>query len=131
MGREKSELLNLSRRERQIMDVIYRRGRASAAEVREQLADAPSYSSVRTLLRILENKGYLRHAREGLRYIYLPTQPRASAGGAALKRVLQTFYQGSVEKTVTALLEISDSHLSQQEMNRLARLVKQARKEGR
>jgi len=117
----------LSRRERQIMDTIYRKGRA--AEVREGLPDAPSYSAVRALLAILETKGYLRHVKEGARYIYLPTQARQRAGRAALRRVLRTFYDGSVEKTVAALLDVSASSLSSEEIDRLARLIEEARKE--
>jgi BlaI family transcriptional regulator, penicillinase repressor len=122
---------SLSRRERQIMDIIYRRERASAAEVAAELPDAPGYSSVRTLLAILERKGHLVHESEGSRYIYRPTQPRRRAGRAALKRVLQTFYDGSVEQAMTALLDVSDSGLSPQERRRLAKLIAQAREEGR
>jgi len=131
MRQEVSRLLNLSRRERQIIDIIYRRGRASAAEVAAELPEAPGYSSVRTLLSILERKGHLRHIEERGRYIYLPTQARGSVGRAALRRVLQTFYGGSVEKAVAALLDISQPRLSPEEMRRLARLVEEARKEGR
>jgi len=130
MGR-KSQPPDPSRRERQIIDIVYRRGRASAAQVREDLPDAPSYSSVRTLLTILEQKGHLKHVEEGGRYIYFPTRRRESVGRAALRRVLQTFYQGSVEKTMAALLDISESRLSAEEMKRLARLIEEARKEGR
>jgi predicted transcriptional regulator len=131
MKPQKSPLLDLSRRERQIVDIVYRQGRASAAEVSAELPDAPSYSSVRTFLTILERKGYLKHVEEGGRYIYLPTQPRAHVGRAALRRALQTFYGGSVEKAVAALLDISESRLSAEEMKRLARLIERARKEGR
>jgi predicted transcriptional regulator len=131
MRRERHPLLDLSRRERQIIDIIYRRGRASALEVTEDLPDAPGYSSVRSLLTILEKKGHLKHVREKGRYIYLPTQPRGGVGRAALRRVLQTFYDGSVEKAVAALLDVSGSRLSAEEMTRLARLIEQARKEGR
>lgn len=129
--RQQQPLLNLSRRERQIIDIVYRRGRASAAEVREDLPNAPSYSSVRTLLSILEQKGHLRHVEEGGRYVYSPTRRRENVGRAALRRVLQTFYQGSVEKTMAALLDISESRLSAEEMKRLAKLIEEARKEGR
>lgn len=129
--RQEQPLLDLSRRERQIVDIVYRRGRASAAEVREDLPNAPSYSSVRTLLSILEEKGHLKHVEEGGRYIYSPTRRRESVGRAALRRVLRTFYQGSVEKTMAALLDISESRLSAEEMKRLAKLIEEARKEGR
>ena len=128
---DKGPLSNLSRRERQIMDAIYQLGRASAAEVRAKLPDPPSYSAVRAFLAILESKGYLKHAKEGLRYIYLPTQPRKNVGEAALRRVLHTFYEGSVEKTVAALLDTSESNLRPKEIRRIVRLIKQARKEGR
>jgi len=122
--------INLSRRERQIMDIIYRRGNASVTEVLNDLLDPPSYSAVRALLSILENKGHLKHKREGARYIYMPTQPRHNAGKSALKRVLQTFYDNSVEKTVAALLDISDSEFSDEELDRLAQLIDQTRKGG-
>lgn len=129
--RREQPLLNLSRRERQIIDIVYRRGRASAAEVRDNLPDAPGYSSVRTLLSILEQKGHLKHVEQGGRYVYSPTRRRENVGRAALRRVLQTFYQGSVEKTMAALLDISESGLSAEEMKRLAKLIEEARKEGR
>ena len=123
--------INLSRRERQIMDIIYRRGRASAGEVLNDLPDPPSYSAVRALLRILENKGHLTHKKEGPRYIYTPTQPRQNAGESALQRVFQTFFDGSIEKTVAALLDVSDSSLSDAEFDRLAQLIDEAKKGGR
>ena len=121
----------LSRRERQIMDIIYQRGRASAAEVREAMADAPSYSAVRALLRVLEEKGHLRHTKDGPRYIDVPTRARGSAARSALKQVLQTFYEGSTEKAVAALLDISDKNISQEELNRLSDLIDETRKGGR
>jgi BlaI family penicillinase repressor len=131
MRRKAETSSDLSRRERQIMDIVYRRRRASAAEVRGELADAPSYSSVRTFLSILEQKGHLKHVEEGGRYVYSPTRRRRNAGRAALRRVLQTFYDGSVEQTMAALLDISESRLSPEDMKRLAELIEQARKEGR
>ena len=121
---------HLSRRERQIMDVLYRLGRASAAEVLEALPDPPSYSSVRTLLRVLEDKGHLRHAKEGNRYIYIPKRPRARAAKAALKQVMQTFFQDSTEKAVAALLEVADQDLSEEELDRLAQLIEDAKRGG-
>ncbi len=133
MRRSKSDSASreLSRRERQIMDVIYQRERASAAEVRENLPDPPSYSAVRALLVILERKGLLQHVQEGNRYIYLPTQYRENAGRAALRRVLRTFYEGSLGKAVAALLDASDADLSPEEVARLSELIAQSRKEGR
>jgi len=122
---------HLSRRERQIMDVIYRRGQAAAAEVMEGLADAPSYSAVRALLRILEEKGHLKHREEGGKYVYLPTRLRASAGRQALQRVMETFYDGSLEKAVAALLDAADARLSPAEVERLQALIRQTRSEGR
>jgi len=121
----------LSRRERQIMDIIYKRGQATAAEVMEQLPDPPGYSAVRALLRVLEEKGHLRHAQEGPRYVYMPVVARDEAKHSALKRVLQTFFDNSAEEAVAALLDISQEHLSNEELARLERLIRQARKEGR
>lgn len=118
---------DLSRRERQIMDIVYRRGRASVADVLNNLADPPSYSAVRALMRILEEKGYLGHEKEGLRYIYTPIHPRQNAGEAALSRVIQTFFDNSIEKTVAALLNVSDTMLSAEESDRLAQLIEQAK----
>src|ERR687888_967510 len=94
----------LSRRERQIMDILYRRGRATAGEVMEELAGDPSYSTVRTQLRVLEDKGHVRHEEQGLRYIYVPAVPRHAARKSALRHLVQTFFDGSAEKTVAALL---------------------------
>src|SRR6516225_59513 len=102
----------LSRRERQIMDIVYRRGHATAADVLADLPDPPSKTAVRTLLRILEAKGHLRHRQEGLAYVYLPSRPRVQAGRSALRRVLQTFFDGSLEKAVAAHLIDSGEELS-------------------
>jgi len=121
----------LSRRERQILDIIHSRGQASAADVQQALADAPGYSAVRALLRILEEKGHARHRREGLRYVYLPRESRAQASRSALKRILATFFDGSVDQAVAALLEASDSHLSESDMARLQSIISKAKKEGR
>ena len=121
----------LSRRERQIMDIIYQQGQATAAEVMERLPDPPSYSAVRALLRVLEDKGHLRHEEQGPRYVYLPTLPRDKARSSALKQVVQTFFEGSTEQAVAALLGMSPVALSDEELDRLARLIDQARKEGR
>jgi BlaI family transcriptional regulator, penicillinase repressor len=121
---------DLSRRERQIMEIVYARGEASAARVLKDLPDPPSYSAVRALLAILEQKGQLKHRSEQGRYIYAPTRRRARAGRSALVRVLETFYEGSLEKAVAALLT-SDSRLSAEELQRLSKLIEQARNEGR
>lgn len=121
----------LSRRERQIMDVLYRRGRATAADVLDDLPSPPGYSAVRALLRVLETKGHVRHEVEGQRHVYLPVVPREKARRAALHQVLETFFDGSTEQTVAALLDLSDTGLGDAELNRLAALIRQARKEGR
>ena len=122
---------SFSRRERQIMEVIYREGRATATDVLGKLPDPPSYSAVRALLRILEQKGHVRHVEEGNRYVYLPTIPADRARRSALRNLLQTFFQGSPEKAVAALIDMSRSELSEQELERLSRLIDQAREEGR
>ena len=122
---------HLSRRERQIMDVVYSCGRASAAQVLEGLPDPPSYSAVRAMLRILEGKGILRHEKEGPRYIYVPTVPRGKASRSAVKRLVQTFFDGSVERAVAALLNNSDTELSDEQLDNLAGIIEQAKKEGR
>ena len=122
---------HLSRRERQIMDVIYRLGQATAAEVRENLPDAPSYSAVRALLRVLEDKGHVKHAQDGPRYVYLPTVPRAKARRSALRQLVNTFFDGSAEQAVAALLDLSSDRLSPDELERLAGVIASARKEGR
>ena len=120
--------VKLSRRERQIMDIVYQRGCASVVDVLEDLPDPPTYSTVRALLRILEEKGYLTHKKEGRRYIYRPTQPRHQAGRSALKQIFQTFFDKSIEKTVMTL--ISDADLSDEELDRLSQRIEQAKKGG-
>ncbi len=121
----------LSRRERQIMDIIYRVGPATAAEVMENLPDPPSYSAVRALLRILEEKGHLRHRKEGPRYVYLPTVSRERAKRSALKHVLSTFFEGSVTQAMAALIDLSEDDLSEDDLERIANLIRQAKEEGR
>jgi BlaI family penicillinase repressor len=121
----------LSRRERQIMDIVYAGGEASAAVVHEELPDPPSYSAVRALLAILVEKGHLKYRSEQGRYIYSPTRRRAQVGRSALRRVLDTFFEGSLEKAVAALLQGSDGNLSADELARLGQLIEQARQEGR
>ncbi len=126
-----SSHIDLSRRERQIMDILYSRSRASVAEVLEDLPDPPSYSAVRAMLRILEGKGHLEHDQEGPRYLYRPTLPRSKAQKSAMERIVRTFFDGSAERAVAALLDLSASELSDQELGRLAELIEQAKKEGR
>jgi predicted transcriptional regulator len=125
------KLALLSRRERQIMDVAYRLGRASVTEILDGLHDPPSYSAVRALLRILEDKGHLRHEQDGTRYVYLPTLSRAKASRSALRGLVTTFFDGSPEQAMAALLDVSREDLSSQDLDRLAALIEQARQEGR
>lgn len=115
----------LSRRERQIMDIVYRRGKATAADVLDDLPDPPTYSAVRAALRLLEEKGLLHHEMDGKRYVYLPTTPRTQARTTALRHLLRTFFNGSPEQVVNALIE--DSQPSPAELDRLAKLIEQAR----
>lgn len=117
----------LTKRERQIMDVLYRRGRATAAEIMDGLAGGPGYSTVRTQLRVLERKGHVRHEEEGLRYVYLPTVPRHAARRSALKHLVDTFFDGSTTKAVAALLGGEASRVSDEELARIEVLVKNAR----
>ncbi|MGE0440741.1 MAG: BlaI/MecI/CopY family transcriptional regulator [Gemmatimonadales bacterium] len=121
----------LSRRERQLMNIVYRLGRATAAEILAELPDPPSYSAVRALLRVLESKGHLRHEQDGPRYVFLPTVAREDARLGALDQVISTFFDGSPSEAVAALLEQSDRRLGRSELDRLARLIAEARKEGR
>ena len=121
----------LSRRERQIMDIVYRRGHATAAEVRRDLADPPSYSAVRALLRILVDKGHLRHEQDGPRYVYLPTLSARKARSAALAQVVRTFFGGSPMQAVSALLDSSQGNLSSAELDELSALIESARRKGR
>ncbi len=129
--RGKKPLSNLSRRERQIMEVLYRDRQATAGEVLDRMPDAPGYSAVRAMLRILEQKGHVRHVADGNRYVYLPTVPRERAGRPALATVLETFFEGSTEKAVAALLDLSRADLSDADLDRLSELIEQARLEGR
>jgi predicted transcriptional regulator len=121
----------LSRRERQIMDVLYRLGQATAGTVLDNLADPPSYSAVRALLRILEDKGHVRHMQDGPRYVYTPTVPRDKARRSAMQQLVGTFFGGSTEQAVAALLDMSATRLSDDELERLSQLIDHARKEGR
>ncbi len=121
----------LSRREREILEILYQRGKSTAAEVREAMADPPSYSAVRALLRVLEEKGHVRHQAEQLRYVYLPVVSRNKAKRSEVKRLLDTFFEGSPEQVVAALLDVSSTRLTHDELDRIAALIDQARKEGR
>jgi predicted transcriptional regulator len=120
----------LSRRERQIMDILYRRGRASAGEVMEELPGEPSYSTVRAQLRVLEDKGHVNHEEEGLRYVYAPAVPRHAARKSALRHLVDTFFDGSAEKAVSALLGGEAARLTDAELDRIAATIAKARKEG-
>ncbi|HEX4469993.1 MAG TPA: BlaI/MecI/CopY family transcriptional regulator [Gemmatimonadaceae bacterium] len=122
---------DLGRRERQIMDVVYRLGRASVGEVRDYLADPPSYSAVRGMLNLLEDKGHLTHEQDGLRYVYKPTAARSQLRRSALRHLVQTFFDGSPTSAVAALLEMADGELSASDRARLAKMVAQAKAEGK
>ena len=124
-------LRGMSRRERQIMEILYQRGKLSASEVREAMEDAPSYSAVRALLRVLEEKGHVRHQAEGLRYVYVPTVARDKAKRAAVKHMLDTFFNGSAEQIVAALLDVTSPGLTPEELDRMADMIKKAKEEGR
>lgn len=124
-------LQNLSRRERQIMDIVYASGRATAAEVQERMDAAPSYSAVRALLKVLEQKGHLKHDLDGTRHVFLPTLPAARARVGALRNLVQTFFAGSASHAVAALLDLDRDRLTDAELLRISALIDQARKEGR
>ena len=126
-----SDAAQLSRRERQIMEIVYEIGRASAADVRERMPDPPSYSAVRAMLRILEDKGHIRHEQDGPRYIFLPTVPREEASENALRRLVRTFFDGSPEGAMAALLDLEGDHLDDEALQRIARRIDDARREGR
>lgn len=121
----------LSRRERQIMDVLYRRGRATAAEILEDIPDPPSYSAVRAMLRVLEDKKHIRHEEKDLRYVYLPVVPHEKARRSAVTHLIDTFFDGSAGQAVATLLDLSAGDLTPEDYDRLAALIEQARKEGR
>ena len=121
----------LSRRERQIMDVLYQLGEATAADVQERLPEPPSYSAVRAMLRILEDKGHIAHHEDGPRYVYTPTVARDTARRSAVSHLLKTFFDGSVEQAMAALLDGADRKLSADEMDRLSSLIERRRREGR
>lgn len=113
-----------------MMDILYQRGRASAAEIHRALPDPPSYSAVRAKLRVLEEKGHVRHEEESLHYVYVPTTPRDTARRSALRHMVSTFFEGSVEQTVAALLDLSSANLSPGDLDRISQLIEEAKKEG-
>ena len=121
---------NLSRRERQIMDIIYRRSEATAAEVLKNLPDPPSYSAVRAMLRVLEEKGHLKHKRQGPRYVFSARVSRERAKRSALKHLLHTFFNGSAESAVATLLDVSRSDLSDEALERMSELIASVKNEG-
>ena len=120
--------VELSRRERQVLDALYRAGRATCAEVQKAMADPPSYSAVRTFLRILEEKELVRHEQDGARYVYIPTIEKARASRSALRHVLNTFFGGSVTQAICALLDEDSKHLSENDWQRLSLIIEEARK---
>jgi predicted transcriptional regulator len=122
---------NLSRRERQIIEILYRRGKASTSEVRELMENAPGYSAVRAMLRVLEEKGHVRHQAEGLKYVYVPVVARARAKRSAVKHLLDTFLNGSPEQIVAALLDVSATRLTREELDRMSELIEKAKREGK
>ncbi len=124
-------LPGLSRRERQIMDILYRSGKASASEVRDGMPDAPSYSAVRAMLRVLEEKGHIKHQEEGMKYVFAPVVAAGKAKRSAVKHVLDTFFHGSAEQAVAALLDVSSSRLTQEALNRMAEMIEKAKQEGK
>ena len=124
-------LAGLSRRERQIMDILFQRGKASASEVREAMEDAPSYSAVRAMLRVLEEKGHLKHQAEALRYVYVPVVTREKAKRSAVKHLLDTFFSDSPEQVVAALLDVSSKRLTHEELDRMAEMIEKAKREGK
>ena len=123
-------LTGLSRRERQIMDYLYRSQRATVAEVLANMPNPPSYSAVRAMLRVLEEKGHVRHAQDGQRYVYLPCVARDQAKRSALRHLVRTFFDGSTEEVVAALLDDRAKSLSDEDLGRLARMIEKAREEG-
>jgi len=122
---------HLSRRERQIMDLLYQHGRLSAAEVHARLPDPPSYSAVRALLRVLEQKGHVRHQEEGMRYLFLPKVTREKAKRSALAHLVKTFFDGSAGQAMAALLDASAGELTGEDLERIGSMIEKARKEGR
>ena len=121
----------LSRRERQIMDILYQRGKSSASEVLEAMPDPPGYSAVRAMLRVLEEKGHVKHQAEGLKYVYVPTVARDKAKRSAVKHLLDTFFKDAPEQVVAALLDVSSTRLTRAELDRMAEMIEKAKREGK
>src|ERR1035437_5508106 len=120
---------SLSRRERQIMDILYQRGKASASDVREFMENAPGYSAVRAMLRVLEEKGHVKHQAEGLKYVYVPTVAREKAKRSAVKHLLDTFFAGKPDQIVAALLDVSATRLTREELDRMSEMIERAKRE--
>ena len=121
----------LSRRERQILEILYQRRKASATEVRDAMGDAPSNSAVRTLLRVLEEKGHVKRRAEGLKYVYLPSVAPEKARRTAVRHLLDTYFEGSPEQIVAALLDVSSTQLTRQELDRMTKMIEKAKSEGK
>jgi BlaI family penicillinase repressor len=126
-----SALGGFSRREREILDILYQRGKASASEVRDAMDDAPSNSAVRTLLRVLEEKGHVRRRAEGLKYVYAPAVAKEKAKRTAVKHLLDTYFEGSSEQIVAALLDVSSTALTREELDRMTEMIEKAKREGK
>ena len=124
-------MAGLSRRERQIMEILYQRGKGSASEVRESMEDAPGYSAVRAMLRVLEDKGHVKHEPDGLKYVYVPMVTREKAKRSALKHLLDTFFNDAPDQVVAALLDVSSKRLKREDLDRIAEMIEGARKEGK
>ena len=120
---------NLSRRERQIMDILFTMGRATGPEIQERLPDQPSYSAVRTILRVLERKGHIRHIEESMRYVYMPVATRQNAAKSAMERLVATFFDGSMKAAAAAFVDPSTGKLSKEDLKELERMIRKARKE--
>ena len=131
MGKKKKDPLKLGRRERQILDIVYRLGEASVGDVLAEMSDPPAYDSVRTIIRVLERKGFLQHRKEGTKYVYCPTQSRETASRWALAHLMSTFFEGSVADTIAAAFDLKSDDLTDEDLARLEALIKRARKEGR
>jgi BlaI family penicillinase repressor len=126
-----SSFAGLSRRERQIMEILYRQGKASAAEVRAGMEAAPSYSAVRAMLRVLEEKGHVKHQEEGLKYVYAPVVARDKAKRSAVRSLVDTFFSDAPEQVVAALLDVSPRRLTAEELDRMSAMIEKARREGK
>ena len=130
MGKKRSAS-ELGRRERQILEIVFRLGEASVGEVLDQMSDPPAYDSVRTMLRLLESKGFVSHRQEGTKYVYRPTQSRSAASRTALSHLMKTFFENSVADTMAAAFDLKSDKLTEEELSRLESLISKARKEGR